>query len=142
MLSIANGTNTNASNSGDSRTDRRRRAVLVTGMTAVTSTLEDLLGGSLPFGEDRVDLVRLVDELGQRRVRGGLQRVAGVTVEELGEFGGSGQHRLALGVGRQDDSGAVGDVGLLRLCGGRIGEQRFCGGRVARLGTGEEAVGG
>ena len=65
-----------------------RRAVSGAGeMGAVTVMHWQIFcGAALPLLEDRVDLLRLVEELGQRGVRGRLQGVAGVAVEELGEL--------------------------------------------------------
>src|ERR1700716_4015948 len=83
--STTSGTRTNASSSGENRRlglfSRRTSAFgRSTGGTvsATTSGGPDLLGGRLPGAQNRVDLVRLGEELQQRGVRGRLQRVAGV----------------------------------------------------------------
>src|SRR5882757_3210263 len=95
------GTRTNSRSTGGN--PRRRGAATVSARvgrretSAVTSGRPDLRGGGLPGGQDRVELVGLVEELGERGVGRRLEGVAGIAVEELGEVGGLRQHGLALG---------------------------------------------
>src|SRR3954454_6457122 len=127
--------------------------ILRGGVSTAISGVPDLLSVALPVGENGTDRLGLGHELGERGVGGGLEGVAGVAVEELGDLGGRvdvltaflhqrGPGVLRVRIAGQDGPGGALDVDLLRLGGGEVAHQVVDLLAAAGAGAGEVAVHG